>query len=725
MTKLRALTSITAVLAFAAALAGCPMDNDEGIIPAPLPAPQASLYGSLLSWPAVPGAGGYTVHAGDLRENIPAAGAGARQTDLAGLGLPVGEHGVAVVALGVEGRSLDSPPSEPLSFTVNCPDCGNYPCGCGDTPSRLKSNTTAPQSPESVSPRRATSRTTFRRNNPKRCRRGLTQSAISLPRWTRTHWPGTDSLTVSIHPIEGGRIVGLNEENKAVIYTDSTSADGIMADLAYGRDMARAAQAGERDNTIAEEATNINIDGINFHIAGGLLTYGQIRAIEDMLGGLDASAFAGYVYSVELAGIEGFDVELTGQGQGIRAGITIEYRAGAAAIMAALEYARTQVLAEREAACNALIIDAPTDIARGNIDFRISGGLTRGQVNAITAVINGIAVTQLDPLADYIGQVMLERGVANGWDINAGTGENARATVRIESVPSANEVVNAITVIDALGDAQGQTSGVRDAARADREAQEYRAFRDANPIYSGPITRGGITFRLGTGVDGSAAAGAANSAQLRAQIGAITATIAGLNNQLGAFAGYITNVTFSNVAGPEATFAGAGVNTTATIEVPYGITAAELLAFLGQTQSEVEELRTPDTNGPTEFLSLSFEGRTTVLKAVAGINQATLDAIYADTRNGFDNIADDGNRRSITNRLASWTLTDEHIDSGWRIIGYDNNRAIVESNTSGLDFAVIIELITIGEWVSANPDHANQFSAIIQAAIIAQAQAMR
>jgi len=373
-----------------------------------------------------------------------------------------------------------------------------------------------------------------------------------------------------------------------------------MADLAYGRDMARAAQAGERDNTIAEEATNINIDGINFHIAGGLLTYGQIRAIEDMLGGLDASAFAGYVYSVELAGIEGFDVELTGQGQGIRAGITIEYRAGAAAIMAALEYARTQVLAEREAACNALIIDAPTDIARGNIDFRISGGLTRGQVNAITAVINGIAVTQLDPLADYIGQVMLERGVANGWDINAGTGENARATVRIESVPSANEVVNAVTVIDALGDAQGQTSGVRDAARADREAQEYQAFRDANPIYKGPITRGGITFRLGTGVDGSAAADAADSAQLRAQIGAITATIASLNNQLSAFASYITNVTFSNVAEPVATFAGSGANTTATIEVPYGITANELRAFLQQTQSEVESQREAAT-GPARF----------------------------------------------------------------------------------------------------------------------------
>jgi len=593
MTKLRALTSITAVLAFAAALAGCPMDNDEDIIPAPLPAPQASLYGSLLSWPAIPGAGGYTVHAGDLRENIPATGTGARQTDLADLGLPVGEHSVAVVALGVEGRSLDSPASEPLSFTVNCPDCGNYPCGCGDYPQPIEvehySTTiagigfaTSGNIPDNLSAEQ--SKALQARIDAIRDQFAALD-ADALAGFT----PYTDSLTVGIHPIEGGRIVGLNEENKAVIYTDSTSADGIMADLAYGRDMARAEREAAEEAaywaTIVTTPTNINNAGISFQIAGGILNRAQVRDIRTMVEGMNVAEFTAYVTSVEFALNIATPIINPGTGEQAMATILIDSEAAANAVRNALIAARDEVRIVRSDAYDAAIVNTPTNVSHGGVDFQIAAGMTRAEVSRIRAVIEqGIEVVHLNDLAGYINRVLLEQNVPGGRHIDPGTGENATATVRIESTACA------ITIFNALNEAKTAVRDVR-----------YAAFQTANPIYSDPITRGGITFQLGTGVDGSAAPDAANNAQLRAQIAAITATIASLNTavDLNTFASYITNVTFSNIATPTSTVTGAGANTTATIEVPYGITATELLAFLEQTQSDVETQRDTAPTEPT------------------------------------------------------------------------------------------------------------------------------
>ena len=511
MTKLRALTSITAVLAFAAALAGCPMDNDEGIIPAPLPAPQASLYGSLLSWPAVPGAGGYTVHAGDLRENIPAAGAGARQTDLAGLGLPVGEHSVAVVALGVEGRSLDSPPSDPITFTVNCPDCGNYPCGCGDYPQPIEvehysttiagidfgtsgyigDKLTAEQS-KALQARIDAIRDQF-----------AALDADALAGFT----PYIYSLTVSIHPIEGGRIVGLNEEKKAVIYTDSTGLDGIMADLAYGRDLARAEREAAEEAAywaaIEPNATNIDNAGINFHVAGNLLTRAQIRDLRAMVKGMNLAAFIEYVTGVEFA-----------------------------------------------------------------------------------------------------------RNVPGGLEIGLGTGEDAMGSIRIETNEDLAALESAVNT--ALDTARAQVIGERDRARAYREAAEREeaerlaaereaAFRAANPIVEGPQNVDGIIFAL----EGAAGFDTRDEAD-KDIIAGITAAIAGQGIQgfdgWGEFAGYITNVTFANVATPTRQLVGAGANTTATIVVPHGFTANELLTFLEQTQSQVESRREAVTSPDLRFV---------------------------------------------------------------------------------------------------------------------------
>ena len=83
-----------------------------------LPAPVISLTGSMLTWVAVPGAGGYSLRVGGLEVPGGDLGPGKVSFDLWALGLPTGNHVVTLVALGVPGRNLNSPPSNPVIFTV-------------------------------------------------------------------------------------------------------------------------------------------------------------------------------------------------------------------------------------------------------------------------------------------------------------------------------------------------------------------------------------------------------------------------------------------------------------------------------------------------------------------------------------------------------------------------------------------------------------------------------
>ena len=91
-----------------------------------------------------------------------------------------------------------------------------------------------------------------------------------------------------------------------------------------------------------DEPTNIDNAGINFHIAGGILTQGQVNAITAMVNGLNVAAFADYVTGVEFAqDVANGLVINVGTGENATADITIESGVAGDAIINALEAAGT------------------------------------------------------------------------------------------------------------------------------------------------------------------------------------------------------------------------------------------------------------------------------------------------------------------------------------------------------------------------------------------------
>lgn len=109
----------------------------EGEIISRLPRPQIELEGSLVSWNEIQGAGGYSLRVDGIeRARI---GYAVTSFDLAELDLPPGTYSVSLVALGVQGESLDSLASETVffriifdgEFTINPPD---FPPLGGDIP---------------------------------------------------------------------------------------------------------------------------------------------------------------------------------------------------------------------------------------------------------------------------------------------------------------------------------------------------------------------------------------------------------------------------------------------------------------------------------------------------------------------------------------------------------------------------------------------------------------
>jgi len=86
--------------------------------PRPLPAPSIRLAGSVVSWDEVARARGYSVRAGGNPVAGGELGSAARSVDLANLALAAGYQVITVVALGVTGENLNSPPSNGVSFVV-------------------------------------------------------------------------------------------------------------------------------------------------------------------------------------------------------------------------------------------------------------------------------------------------------------------------------------------------------------------------------------------------------------------------------------------------------------------------------------------------------------------------------------------------------------------------------------------------------------------------------
>ena len=83
-----------------------------------LPAPVITRTGSVVSWPMVSGAGGYSLRIDGIEVAGGDLGPGAASFDLIGLNLLAGDHIVTLVALGVPGQSLNSPPSNAITYIV-------------------------------------------------------------------------------------------------------------------------------------------------------------------------------------------------------------------------------------------------------------------------------------------------------------------------------------------------------------------------------------------------------------------------------------------------------------------------------------------------------------------------------------------------------------------------------------------------------------------------------
>ena len=115
----------------------------------------------------------------------------------------------------------------------------------------------------------------------------------------------------------------------------------------------------------------------------------------------------------------------------------------------------------------------------------------------------------------------------------------------------------------------------------------------------------------------------------------------------------------------------------------------DLLAALNAAKTAVE-----DSRPCAPFHSITFEGRTIVLKAMPGRD---IDGIADDTDYGWNNeLGDDATRRMLVEHVASWILVDEVIDGGRRFTLYDG-RAIINadgSNRAILDiFMVALEVV--------------------------------
>ena len=83
-----------------------------------LDAPVIWLDGAVVSWLAVPGAGGYSLRIDGIEVDEGNLVHTATSFDLVGLGLPVGAHVITLVALGVPEQSLNSPASSAITFYV-------------------------------------------------------------------------------------------------------------------------------------------------------------------------------------------------------------------------------------------------------------------------------------------------------------------------------------------------------------------------------------------------------------------------------------------------------------------------------------------------------------------------------------------------------------------------------------------------------------------------------
>ena len=286
--------------------------------------------------------------------------------------------------------------------------------------------------------------------------------------------------------VEGGHIIdpiirdGVNATS--VIYIDyDATIEEIMNVLAAAKVKVQAIREAALDTefwtTIEPNPTNFTHGGVDFSIAGNLLTRGEILDITEMVGRTTLTEFAGFITSVEFARNvpDGLRI-VRGDGEQATASITIEHDADQDALEDAFNEALAEVIAEREyarlareaeeeriaaeAAFRAAnpIVDGPLEIE--GITFTLAGAAGFDTRNsADMAIVSGVTATLAD-LGDLsafgsitgvtFGDVV---DTAAGFDYNLeGDAPDVTATITVPFGATAQQIQAALTAAQVILD---------------------------------------------------------------------------------------------------------------------------------------------------------------------------------------------------------------------------------------------------------------------------------
>jgi hypothetical protein len=244
-------------------------------------------------------------------------------------------------------------------------------------------------------------------------------------------------------------------------------------------------------------------------------------------------------------------------------------------------------------------------------------------------------------LSDFVGFItgITIRSTASGEPIInfVGEGENTMAEILIEFT------ADTVAILGALTDAKGQVTNVRDAAREEREEQE---FLDGNPIING-VERAEINFGV-------------NSEVSRADIIAVQTVLNGLTDlQLAEYSNYVASWTRKESGELEITLTGPEGEERAVIVS----SSNDILADLLVGKEEAYEAQNPYEPFVIERFGIRFYAEKGTDRAVV---QAVVNGLPAEYE-GFDEW------------VASWKLTTD----GPRVITIDTTtgKASVTNDT--------------------------------------------
>jgi len=434
------------------------------------------------------------------------------------------------------------------------------------------------------------------------------------------------------------------------------------------------------DNPVngGDTVTHINIPrgGINFSTSGNIadFTAEQIAAIQEEIEAIPVAHLIGlapYVDSFtrkpQVAG--GRAISFVGEPGAERAVIDSDGTLGG--ILADLDAGKTAAQAEQQANAQEprpVLIADPAEF--GGINFYAYDNVPQADVDAFLADLRAFESSFYWLRNNYIKSWTLTTDLGGQWyNISLDPETNAGIVISAGMEPFSQGVW-----------------GVRD---------RIIELRVAEPTYfdreSTDSSGNTIRFQISDGVD---------FADLRAEAEALT------DEQVNRYAAHI-DVVWQMPAGDWLVdFGGRAV----MYESGQGWvlyrdgTAGTLAEDLAYARAYITNENGNGNNGaePVDFLTLSFEGRDTVLFAAPGIDQATIDAIRTTVYNEFNVLLDYGSRGVITSRIASWTLVEEAIDGGLKIdFGNDGRATITSNNSSADDWAIIEEIFLTALQVGA------------------------